>query len=232
MSSFYVFLNTADKTSGTNYDPHWQLLLQPTVITNYAISLVKIKFKNSVYPINASNNVVEFNGNVGTIAPGSYNGDEIADALETYFNSVDSGFTVAFDSITYTLSIHKATSFTIEKTSLSSIWDLLGISAGSGTTITSSMPITISGTDYVDLIVDLNTSSFSSTTGAAVLNRVNVEVPFGGIVFYEPPYSCEVIIHSSGLNEFSMRMRDDKGNSYVLPDNSHVALTLKIRPLP
>jgi hypothetical protein len=105
------------------------------------------------------------------------------------------------------------------------------VNDGSNWSLTSAVPINISGTTYVDVITNLSAHSHSVGANRQVLVRVPITVPFGNIIFYEPSKGEEQFVSHAQLNEIWLELRDDKNNLFKLGEYSHVSMNLGIRQL-
>ena len=65
----------------------------------------------------------------------------------------------------------------------------------------------------------------------SLLCRVPVDVPFGSIVFYEPSSDDSIVDFGGNLDNLNLQLRDDRGNMFQLPPNSHVSYTFKVNEL-
>lgn len=238
-----LFLNTNDGLYGTPYDQEWEIrsnVLQS--VQDFDIRLKDIQFPNAVYPINRFNNRLYFQEEGGSlftavIPVGNYNGTTFAAAV-----------TVAMDGVsTHTYkNVYDTTTFTI-KTSIVgntpafrfipgdfSCMVPLGYTNFQPTEFSlqhiAPYPVHLSGTRFVYLLTNLTAGkNYSTTNQNSVLDKVPIDVPFGEEVVYEPNNENWVNIADAGLDNIHIRLVDQNGNNYELPNNTAMALTFMIR---
>jgi hypothetical protein len=238
MSSL-VLLNTRDSETSVNYNTFWQIQRpQLNTLKGFKLSLQNIEFANTVYPINANNNIVTFDEGGGsltaTLTANSYTGSELASHLKTQMDAaVGAGdtYTVTYDSQSKKLTIASTGTYFFVSGVANHAFDELGITTlddAAAASRTSDVPINVSGSQYVDIVTDLSNLNYSSSTTAHVLARVPLNVAFGQVVFYEPNNDGSLFSTVDHLDYVSMALRDDKGNLWELPSNSYVSLVLKL----
>jgi len=241
-----VFLNTRDSRDVNNFNTSWTV--EDPKLTNNPntlIALQHMEFSNTVYPINAQNNILSITDDGGTdllaVTPGSYTGTSLASAIAALMNgsaTLSGAYTVVYDSL-----ISRLLTFTIVGGTVSfqfnavdkNIYEETGILT-LGTPFTSLYEtenvLDISGTRYVDVIMpNFSTFNWTSTSTSAVLARIPIDVPFGFVLTYEAETDDNLFVSTRSLNEITMRLIDDHGRLWELPNNSHVSLVLKLKHL-
>lgn len=242
MSSL-IFLNTRDGEGSDNFNTFWPIQ-RPHLqnVGHYTISLKNIEFPNTVYPINRFNNIITFNEGGGdltvTLPPNSYTGTQIAASLATLMSAAGGTYTVTYDAQSKKLTFTETagpTAFYFVGSIANSGLSELGIttvgSASAATSQVSDVPINVSGTQYVDLVTNLSSLNYSTSTNAHLLARIPVNVAFGEVVFYEPPVDLYLLMSSPDFISFSLVLRDDKNNSWELPSNSYLSMVMRLTPL-
>jgi hypothetical protein len=237
MSESMLFLNTKHCTNPSiPYNATWYITdVRLNLLTKYSISLQTIEFNNAVYPFNAYNNKIYFDEGAGTltatITPSSYTGSTLATELTTQLTAIGATYTVSYNSVTkkFTISITAGTFKFVSGNN--NCYDELGINVNTQTflaTQSSDYPVSLSGTNYVDVISNFSHLNYASSGYGSLLCRVPVNVAFGGIVYYEPSTDDSVEDFGGNLDNLSLSLRDDKGNPFELPSNASVSYTFKV----
>jgi hypothetical protein len=196
--SIEVYLSSENGVKRTEYcdDITWHLR-HITAPDGYAIymRLTSLIIPVSWFVVNLHNNVIVINGDEYTITQGNYNIKQLIVEL----NKLISGIVFTFNTITY-----KATMTSTMPTSLDGpLLPLLGIEPATGTLLqskhiidmTSNQTINVE-TDFTSLFPNLDARDFGSP---ALLSRVAVTQPFGGIVSYENHAGIDGILLSSPI---------------------------------
>lgn len=250
----HIYLDTRTSNGSSNYNTHWDVYNpRLNVLDSFRVSVRTIEFPNLVYPTNAFNNVIEIletdNPNVLTITmtPNVYTGTTFASALQVLLNDVGNvslnNWTVTFDSVNQKLTITatelRATppdppkSFTFAIVS-NSAYESMGLDLNTFsslyTTVTGAFPVHLSGTQYVDVVTNISNLSFTSRGNGHVMCRVPVIAPFASTVFYKNDFNDHLQTSMQHLDQISVRLYDDHGNEYQLPDNAHVSIVFNIEP--
>lgn len=200
------------------------------------MTVLRATFPNSVYPINSTNNILYFIENAidrqATIPPGYYTGISLGPAIIAAMNSVGlQTYTHTYDAsnMIYTISTVGVLVYSIS-TGVSSINTLIGYTntsaTSSGGDLSSAEPINISGTSSVYFFTNVNIDSYSSYTSSRILCRIPLDETFGYEVFYEPSAPSTLELSVSSLPSIIIEMRDEKNNSWTLPSNTIVHLTI------
>lgn len=234
----HIFLSTRESETVQNYDTFWSLNLAYEGMTAFRLSLAKVCIPNTVYPINAYNQKIFFDEGAGTLTAtltsSNYTGTQFAAEIQTQLNAagVDT-YTVVYSLQTKKLTITSTGTFTFVVGALSA-FENMGYSElnfATAASAVSDFPINIAGTQYVDIVSNVSTQNYSGSTTASVFLRVPMLSGFGSIIYYEPEVEEWVKTYSDNMNELYMQLRDDHGNMWMLPDNSHVSMTLKMEPI-
>ena len=246
--SHLILLATSQSTNPlTPYDTNWILDsrdLRNSLQNNPRgghVSLHSVSLPNVVYPINEQNNnfyFTEFGDSSYqfSLSPGVYNITELLTHLESLLNSVGTLlYTVSYNSVNSTIQLTVSTmGFKIDNGVLN-IYKELGLPNNLSTTYSLSIsgvsPINISGSQYVDIIMNFPTSNYSSGTTSSVLSRVGLTSGFGTVIYYEPSNEPKIMFRGLNLQNINMVLYNDKGLFWKLPANANVAITLKMEYL-
>lgn len=229
-----LFLNTRNSSTNLTYNPSWNLsnAVQFRNATAFSMAFVSAEFANTVYPINAYNNKLYFTDTTtrtATVPVNNYTGTQLATELQTQMNAESTtNYTVTFDSQSKKITITGDASFIITDGAYN-MNEELGIEYfTAGTTMVGDNPINLSGTAFVDVLINVSTSNFHSGNYQNVLTRIPVNGNFGDVVYYQAPQIMEMMLYDGTLDNIYCQLRDDKGNLWTLPSNSHLSLTLKL----
>ncbi|MHA2276322.1 MAG: hypothetical protein ACXAC2_11165 [Candidatus Kariarchaeaceae archaeon] len=244
MASTLLLLDTRFGEDETPYNNKFTINF-PTLNTvgYYAVTLQTVEFPNTVYPINDLYNTIYISEDDGAtshavVLPSrNYSGSSIAATLETLINvnvglipELSGVYTVTYDINTKKLTFTCDVNFQFNM-GTNHVYDEIGIDTFDvdATTIISDYPVNISGTQYVDLISNLSTNNHKVGNSQHPLARIPVQQEFGTIVFYQPRYSDPQFVSAPMLDEIFIELRDMKGNFFMLPNNSHVSLTISVQ---
>lgn len=242
----HLYLDTRNSNGTENYNTSWNIYNQRLqLMDNFMITLRNIEFPNTVYPINEYNNVIsitedQITEGTLTITPGVYTGSTYASTIETALNAlrdndvnINDTYTVSYDTVLKVLTISSTGTFSFVVTT-NSAYESMGLDESTFTALqnswTSVFPINISGTQYVDVVSNLASLSYSAASTSHVLARVPIDVAFGGIVFYQSQFHEKLDLTSHHIDIINLTLLDDHGNLFKLPRNSHVSLVLSIIP--
>lgn len=236
--NFYVHLDTRDSSApSTPYDCSFPLNLKFQSDFRNFVSLESMKFINSVYPINSTNNTFVFRENSGvvdftaTVSAGSYTGTDMASALQTAMNASGAAntYTVTFSSTTYkiTISANGVNTFNIQ--SSSTILAKIGFASTStfSNSKTGSYLVRLDGTSYIDIVTSLPVTTFCSNYSRQVLKRVYFNQPFGSIIVYEDSQADALPLRTSELSLLDIQIFDDTGALWAIPQECPVQLTFR-----
>lgn len=238
-----LFLSTRDGELRETYNTFWSINLpRLNTLQGFEIALQNIEFPNLVYPINAYNNKLYISEDGGgtltaTLTPNAYTGDQMAAELKTQLEAAGAGtYTVTYDkqSKKFTIAVSGAKAAFAFVDGATNAYEAIGFDSvslpTSAASLTSSYPVNLSGSQYVDVVTNFSSHNYSVSTTAHVLVRVPLNENFGSIIFYEPSSDDSLFVTTNQLDEIYMQLRDDKGNYWELPYTSHVSMTLKITP--
>lgn len=237
MSSL-LFLSTRVQDGDENYNASWSINLpRLNTIHSYKLSLQNIEFPNTVYPINVYNKNIYFNeGGVtlqAVLTENNYTGSQFAAEVKAQLDIASGGgqlYTVTYDSQAKKLLITAPGNFQFEDGAFNS-YDELGFNVENFTSSASYLSdytINLSGTSFVDVVTNFSTHNHSVSTTAGVLVRVPVNVTFGNIVFYEPSTDDNLFVTTNQIDNIFVQLRDERGNLFLLPRNTHLSMTLKL----
>jgi hypothetical protein len=231
MSSL-LFLNTRDSDGGNNYETFWHFarpdLNMPRAFT---LSLKNVEFPNTVYPINEFNQNVYFNEGAATLTatltPNDYTGAQFATEIKTRMDAAGGQvYTVTYDAQSKKLTLSAPGNFQLESGANDALEEMGFETLVSSTSMTSDYPINISGSAFMDVVVDIANRNFSTSTSSHVLCRVPLNVSFGQLVFYEPPSHAKMFISKERFDQLYISLRDDRGKQFKLPNNAYLSLVL------
>lgn len=236
MKSSYIFLNS-DDADGSSYDADFNLNFNTADHTATGISLISCCFNNSVYPFQGGNNnnltVVE---NVAstlsiTITPNNYSGTELASFLQSALNTASVApyvYTVSYSNQSKKLTFSSTNTFYIS--SASTCLNELGCVAGSSlvSSVVGSYPVNLAGTKYVDIISSLSTNNNSSNNYTNILARIPLDSSFGSVIVWENPQATPINLYS-GVQHINLRVFDEWGREFLLPNNVSIAYTFALQ---
>ena len=238
MSSSLIFLDTRDGTALNGpSDSHFSL--HPTHPELYnKIRFRSISLVNGVYPINDSNNLLNFveNGTTSNsinIDNGFYTGSSLATKLSSQL----SGATL--ESITYTVtysSLKSALTISCDSTNLfrvvstSTCLDVLGFEAtgavDAGTT-QGTLPVRLDGSQYIDVTTNLYSANNISSNDKRITHRIPLTGAFGEYIHYDVEDS-QFVTFNGRTESVDIRLTDDRGNLFRLPSNCHIQYVLEL----
>ena len=209
------------------------------------MSLQKVEFPHNVYPFTDDNTIIYFTDPesadlpvFATFTNGIYTGAELAAELQTQMNAVSAGspFTVTFSDQTakFTFAVAGGTGVVSFYSGLANANEELGIGESMfspASAHTSTYPVNLSGPQYVDLMTNFSTHNYSVSSAPNIFARIPLLETFGNIIFYEPHTDDPLFVSETQLNTVTVRLMNDKGVFYKLPENAHFSMTLKITPV-
>lgn len=240
----HIFLDTRYKNTGTtNYMPSWRLPTGQSLNGNLLISLNSCIIPNLVFPITSQNNTIVFaeggGGNItATLTSQDYTGTTLASTLQSVLNTAGLlTYTVTFDPLTTYLTIAVSTSTVQFKTSNTAFTAgfVLGFDETTDTadsaSITSDYPVRLDGSMYIDIeVTNANTHSLSVNNSSTPFIRIPLTSSFGSIVNYDASDIADNVmtIDSTGMNNLDLRIRDDQGRNWMLPDNAYCSFVFNL----
>jgi len=117
-------LDSANRIAGT--PSNFKLQLNNTLSGRFRLK--SFYAANSFYNINSSNSTIYFYdtvARVGTLESGFYSATTISAALQTLMNSVSSGYTVSFSTLTGKVTFANAAMFSLQFSNLA--WSIAGV---------------------------------------------------------------------------------------------------------
>ena len=210
-------------------------------MSGYAMAIQSISIPNMVYPINSNNNKIYWKEDGGavitsTLTENNYSGMEMATELQTQLNA-DTGiarvYTVTYDSQSKKLNINTGIlPNTIEFVDgNNNAYAELGFnsSAGSANQYTGAYPVYLSGTQYIDIQADITTNNYSSNGKTNILERIPLTANFGSIITYQNASDDYIDLNEDSINTLEIRVLDDKGNLWQLPQNAQISIVCKLK---
>ena len=234
-------LNTRDSSQTTPWYATWQNqhFLTDHMHQNVHLLMDGIIFPNLVYPINKYNNNISFEeasavGTIlsATIPENNYTGFTLAVALKTIMDAAGTDtYTVTYDSQAEKLNFVSTGTFRFTQEPSNGAYEELGITTSSSYSgnITGDYPINISGSQYVDVISNLSSNSYSSTHESTnVIMRVPLVTGFGSVIHFGYDNKHKVLLTNPSFNTILFELRDDKGNAWELPTNASVSYHITV----
>lgn len=234
----FIVLNTRDALDPSN--PSNAVFNTRNLFRDFRysrIDLVNITFQNLVYPINSNYNTLVFEEDgsgtdiVSTLTPGNYTASQLATEIKTQLDADGSNvYTVTYDANTFKYTISTdGTSLRI--TSDSTCLHIIGIAdTGMGSFAASKVgdyPIRLDGTQYIDLISNLNSNNISSNDHP-IFRRIPMSAEVGALFSYENAIDLSQPFNSETFTSIEIRLRDDRENLYDLPANCNVNYTFRL----
>jgi hypothetical protein len=246
--SFHLYLDTRESDGTSNYNTYWYLNNPRFVLMrDFDVCLRSIEFPNTVNPTNEYNNVVVFTPDSiealsVALEPGSYTGDVYAATIAagmqqvlqqydtpTYAAAVVTG---SYDSLSKKITLVCSVPIKFVLAS-NSAYEQMGFDESSFNTTatdwTSTYPVNLSGTAYVDVVTNLTVPSYNMRNSGHLLCRIQVDESFGNVIFYKNESTDMVQCTSRHIDRVEIKLFDDHGNPFKLPDNAHMSLVLTLQ---
>jgi hypothetical protein len=237
-----LFLDTKYSENPNESPAYTQWSIQSTQLSGtsaYAVSIDSFKCPHAVYPIRTGFNdkvYIDENGVDATltITENNFTGSQISTELQTQLNAagLSNTYAVAYDSqskkLTITLSAG-ALLFSFEAGDQDA-YEELGFTTGViDTSYVGTYPVNLSGTRYLDLQMNFATNNLTGNHRANVMQRIPVNGSFGTVISWSNESDDWQSV--SSLNSIYLRIIDDKGNLWTLPQNMNAMLTLKLQAI-
>lgn len=235
----HLHLNTDDSLNPTSPDDsHFLINIRNNELDVRNLSLSEVNFSNTVYPINNNYNKLYLQEDsatgstfTATLVVGYYTGTSFAAELKAALDASSGAntYAVAYSSTTKKITITTSGTNLAFVAGDNNAYREAGVSTSELGTFASSYvptnPVYLSGSQYVDIMSNLisNDLVVSSNDRKNTLVRIPLEHGFGGIVYYNAKYQQPININSVALRDLSLRMIDDRQNSWALPSNSPVS---------
>jgi hypothetical protein len=239
-----IHLNTKDSQTSDNASSMFNLNRLPKSKDKKKLSLQSIEFANMIYPITRYNRTLYFqeDSDTGTTYSGNininniYDGNTFATEIQRILNAETGNaydYSVSYSTTTKKLTISEDSNnpFKIVAGD-NNCNDLMGMNTSIDTSFETSSfelrnPIDITGTKYFDVMSNINTVNFTSTSTSNILMRVPVSVNFGEILYYEPKN-----LHYINIDDFEknleLQLRDDLGKIIELSSNCYISYTFRL----
>lgn len=238
--SLNVFLNSKEKSFGTTSDFEINLNLNNVIQNNgFQISVSNFTMPLLEYGISSKNNLLVFQENgsatdkLAIIDPGSYDSSSFMTALTLALEAAGSNtYSVTYNSNSKKITIDASPS--TFKLINSSMLDAIGFEqmTSFSTAASSTNPINISGTTFIDIYTNLITNNYTpgNKQQGALLCRAPVNVSFGGLIEYNDYNSHYFdVLNDESISNLNIALYDDKGQLLELPDNCYCSLTLVLK---
>tara|TARA_R110000751_G_scaffold46600_1_gene104726 strand:- start:729 stop:1592 length:864 start_codon:yes stop_codon:yes gene_type:complete len=231
--SINIFLQSSKATtslSESNKIFYLENPINPPPNTRILLVLSEFEMPNTVYNINSGvNNTISFTTASGsstiTIDAGNYDDEGLVDTLNTALSvsgivSTLGGTIVSSMSDTsykYSFSADVAFSITATTTMLKE----LGLSNQLPTVSATSYDATdigdLGGLANIYLRTNFGVSNLDSRGESdGLIAKVNVDVPFGDYIYYEPPTTIEHLLTDRQIREISIKLEDVDENELVI----------------
>lgn len=171
---------------------------------------------NTIYNINANNNTFSFTISAttytGTITPGVYTATSLADAIQTAFNALFAGFTVAYSTSTLKITISHASAFTINSRTANCYTELgFGTIGVSATSQTGSKVVSLARPYYFFVNVAELSSHYMTVEEKKATWVIPKNVNSNGVVDYEPENPIEIDCNNLTLKTLNIHLTDAEG---------------------
>lgn len=227
--SVSIFLQSS-KAIKTNSDANKIFYLEnpisPPPNTRILMELSEFEMPNTIYNINSGiNNKISFNTTNGTatitIVSGNYDDEVLITTLNTALS--DSGvvatlggtISVSISSTTFTYTFSGDIAFSIISTTNNptTIIKELGLTSqlptASSTSYTATLIGDLGGIANIYIRTNLGCSNRDSRGESdGLIAKVNVNVPFGDYIYFEPPTTIEHLLSDRQIREISIRLED------------------------
>lgn len=248
MSNTYIYVNSYDKTNGTDTDfISYVNISGPTLADKTEVALSQLIITNSIYNVDSSNNKFNFreesNGTIetATINPGSYSLAQLLPVLKTAMdNSSENSRTYTLTSSTITNKITISSNvgtFSVCPDNGEGLNLMLGFSRFNETSqsATQIAPRIYNLSRYGNLllycsVIEGNNYNTSSGTTDQILESIPlVESNSGDIFVYEPvDLNWRKLGQQGKINQLRFVLRDATGNTIDL-NGGYMSLVLKLK---
>ena len=198
---------------------------------NMTIKLLNFYVPISFYNINDNNNTIIINSVDYTITKGNYNASNLLAELQYLLNGL---IGVSFDASTNFFKFTGSSSFTLDGSSLT----ILGFDTAQtsvGNVITSTYPIDLTGDNVVYFDVpNIMTPNLASSSGdrTSLIHSLNIDVPFGSVLYYENSTSFYHVVQESHISFFHVRLLGEDQKTPLDLQNHNWAATIEIGFVP
>lgn len=233
----YLLLNTSDAYTTTPHDCSFSIDGSKNLQGISKIALQTAIIPNLRYPINESNNTLNFseNGfssvNTITLAQGNYTPNTLAAELEAKLNdSSDNDYSVSYSGVSQKLTITTLAPDSIKIIeSGSTSLEVLGFTEESlhKQVVEATYSIRLDGTQFLDILINVPSDNIVSSN-IRVFKRIPVGSGYGSLVVYETSTPDFTYLKTDGFNTLDISIRDDRGRQFVLPNNARVQYTFKL----
>lgn len=255
-----LFLSTADALDSTNpSEAEWSLNdYLMTQMVHFTLSLEKVVFPNTRYPINDYNQNFYFTEDdgvtvlQGVLSEGVYSAVEYAEAIADAFaaaTEIDGGlgvpsgtYTVIYDTLTDKLTIEEtggliAWYFTFGD---NAGYEEMGINTALfetadqvvGPIITSESPINISGEQVVYVQTNLQTRNRWSARFANILVAIPIQGTYGSVLTFTAQELSHLDMADNVIDTIRLNLLDNRGRPWRLPANAVIDWVFHIQDLP
>lgn len=243
--SSVIILNTRHGLGSSNFDTYWDfdhLPLNDT--TGFILRPLYFSTHNQVYPVNGYYNKVYFSENGGgiltaTLTTQNYDGSELATEIALQMSAVGTlAYTGSFDLQTHLITISgPGAGNTFEFVAVASgndVYNIMGFDTAlfaAAETLTGNYPVMLAGTQNVDIVLNISTENYVAGITNNIFASVPVVAEFGGPIAYQFGDNLGITVMDDRLDLVTMRLFDEAGNPWELPDNTFAILALSVEKI-
>lgn len=235
-TSFDLNLDSEDSISSNPANVQWFLGLGSALHnkTAMAISVESFVFPNLEYSINNKNNLIVFQENNtatdinSTLTPGFYDGPALATELQTQLNADGANtYTVTYLDASGKLTVTVTSGTNVKFMNYSKVTGFLpGAFAAS---VAGNYPIRLEGSQNINITTNLSSTTYSSKGIKNIIKQIPLFARPQEILYYQNSNDADNVIVSGGdLNNLEIRLLDDNGFLFELPDNCHWSISLRV----
>lgn len=231
--SINIFLQSSKATtslSESNKIFYLENPINPPPNTRILMVLSEFEMPNTIYNINSGiNNTISFTTASGsstiTIDAGNYDDENLVDAINTALSATGivstlGGTIVASMSDTsykYSFSADVAFSITTTTTMLKELGLTNQLPTSSATSYVATRIGDLGGLANIYLRTNFGVNNLDSRGEAdGLIAKVNVDVPFGDYIYFEPPTTIEHLLTDRQIKEISIKLEDVDENELAI----------------
>jgi len=231
--SINIFLQSSKATtslSESNKIFYLENPINPPPNTRILMVLSEFEMPNTIYNINSGiNNTISFTTASGsstiTIDAGNYDDENLVDAINTALSATGivstlGGTIVASMSDTsykYSFSADVAFSITTTTTMLKELGLTNQLPTSSATSYVATRIGDLGGLANIYLRTNFGVNNLDSRGEAdGLIAKINVDVPFGDYIYFEPPTTIEHLLTDRQIKEISIKLEDVDENELAI----------------
>ena len=232
-----IYLNSADSyTPTTPHDCNWVFNLS-SVDSYSKIALQNVVIPHLRYPVNSSTNKLVFQENgfptliTAVLNDGNYTGSSLASEIKRAMEEVGTNtYAVSYNSTTQKLSISVANPDQLKLHSSSTCQRVTGLDFDEVNfkyDIVGKYVVRLDGTQFLDVLLNIPTNNLNSSR-RQIYSRIPMNISFGSVLTWTNPIQDWSPFMSKEIKSLEIRLLDDRGKPFILPDNAEVQYTLKL----